>query len=144
MYVGLKCSSSIKIGSLSYSLIYSNIFHQLGEIDYSIMFQTLNLENNKLKQLPSSLGSLKQLRTLNLSGICLKELPTSLSTLSNLTTLDLRNNPKLKRIPVEFSGLRCLENLLLEPKHISYPSSDIVNQGTEAIMRFLCKGQHLT
>ena len=108
------------------------------------MFQTLNLENNKLKQLPISLGSLKQLRTLNLSGNCLKELPTSLSSLSNLTTLDLRNNPKLKKIPVEFSGLRCLVNLLLDPKHISYPSSDIVNQGTEAIMRFLCKGQHLT
>ena len=35
-------------------------------------FQTLNLQNNKLKVLPGSLGSLKNLRSLNLSGNCLK------------------------------------------------------------------------
>ncbi|XP_023336476.1 E3 ubiquitin-protein ligase LRSAM1 isoform X2 [Eurytemora carolleeae] len=128
------------LGCISVLDLHNNCLEKLPEeIGTLNSLTTLNLENNKLKQLPISLGSLKQLRTLNLSGNCLKELPTSLSSLSNLTTLDLRNNPKLKKIPVEFSGFRCLVNLLLDPKHISYPSSDIVNQGTEAIMRFLCK-----
>jgi Leucine-rich repeat (LRR) protein len=35
-------------------------------------FQTLNLQDNKLKALPSSIGSLKNLQTLNLAGNLLK------------------------------------------------------------------------
>jgi Leucine-rich repeat (LRR) protein len=41
-------------------------------LNIGFLFQSLNLENNKLKTLPNSIGSLKSLKTLNLSGNCLK------------------------------------------------------------------------
>ena len=93
-----------------------------------------------MKQLPNSIGSLKNLQTLNISGNCLKELPLSMSGLVSLKTLDVRDNPKLKRIPKEIAQLRGLETLLLDEKHINYPDPEIVSKGTEAIMRFLCSG----
>merc|ERR1712106_158280 len=43
-----------------------------------------------------------------------------------------------KRIPKEVAHLRGLETLLLDEEHIEYPEPEIVSQGTEAIMRFLC------
>ena len=93
-----------------------------------------------MKQLPNSIGSLKNLQTLNISGNSLKEIPLSISGLVSLKTLDLRNNPKLKRIPKDVAQLRGLDTLLLDEKHINYPDPEIVSQGTEAIMRFLCSG----
>merc|ERR1711892_359116 len=100
--------------------------------------RALYIQDNKLKQLPNSLGSLKNLQTLNVSGNCLKEIPSSISGLVSLKTLDVRKNPKLKRIPKEVAHLRGLETLLLDEEHIEYPEPEIVSQGTEAIMRFLC------
>ena len=107
---------------------------------YISLFQTLYIQDNKLKQLPNSIGSLKNLQTLNISGNSLKEIPLSISGLVSLKTLDLRNNPKLKRIPKDVAQLRGLDTLLLDEKHINYPDQEIVSQGTEAIMRFLCSG----
>merc|ERR1712106_690868 len=43
-----------------------------------------------------------------------------------------------KRIPKEVAHLRGLETLLLDEEHIEYPHPEVVSQGTEAIMRFLC------
>ena len=63
-----------------------------------------------------------------------------MSGLVSLKTLDVRDNPKLKRIPKEIAQLRGLETLLLDEKHINYPDPEIVSKGTEAIMRFLCSG----
>ena len=72
----------------------------------------------------------------------MKELPLSMSGLVSLETLDLRDNPKLKRIPKEIAQLRGLETLLLDEKHINYPDPEIVAKGTEAILRFLCSGRY--
>ena len=66
-----------------------------------------------------------------------------MSGLVSLKTLDVRDNPKLKRIPKEIAQLRGLETLLLDEKHINYPDPEIVSKGTEAIMRFLCSGNIL-
>ena len=65
-----------------------------------------------------------------------------MSGLVSLKTLDVRDNPKLKRIPKEIAQLRGLETLLLDEKHINYPDPEIVSKGTEAIMRFLCSGKY--
>ena len=70
----------------------------------------------------------------------MKEIPLSISGLVSLKTLDVRKNPKLKRIPKEVAHLRGLSTLLLDEEHVEYPHPDIVSQGTEAIMRFLCSG----
>jgi len=119
--------------------LHKNSLEKLPEdIGHLANLRTLYIQDNKLKQLPNSIGSLKNLQTLNISGNSLKEIPLSISGLVSLKTLDLRNNPKLKRIPKDVAQLRGLDTLLLDEKHINYPDPQIVSQGTEAIMRFLC------
>jgi len=119
--------------------LHKNSLEKLPEdIGHLANLRTLYIQDNKLKQLPNSIGSLKNLQTLNISGNSLKEIPLSISGLVSLKTLDLRNNPKLKRIPKDVAQLRGLDTLLLDEKHINYPDPEIVSQGTEAIMRFLC------
>ena len=99
------------------------------------------MQNNKLKQLPASIGSLKNLQTLNVSGNNLKELPTLVSQLEGLKNLDVSNNSKLVKLPKELGKLRSLESLTLDTDVVSYPGKDVTQDGTEAIMRFLCSGK---
>jgi len=120
--------------------LHNNALEKLPEdVGALTKLTTLYLENNKLKQLPASIGSLAQLRTLNLANNCIKELPAAITNLANLRTLDLRNNPKLKKLPVDICRLRCLDCLLVDPSTLTYPPPDVTDQGTEAIMRFLCQ-----
>jgi len=101
--------------------------------------RNLYLQNNRLKSVPSSLGNLSNLTMLNLSHNNLKELPVSLANLGRLRTLDLRGNPKLKELAKFICRLRCLDSLLVDEETITYPDKDVTSQGTEAIIRFLCK-----
>jgi E3 ubiquitin-protein ligase LRSAM1 len=110
------------------------------DIKHLEKLEVLYLQNNKLKQLPSSIGALRNLKTLNLSHNRLKDLPAAVSGCVSLRTLDLRNNPKLKQIPKEIAHIRCLETLLLDEENITFPDVQTAKQGTEAIMRVLCKG----
>merc|ERR1719244_867856 len=100
--------------------------------------KVLYLQNNNLDKLPDDISQLTNLKVLYLQNNKLKQLPSSISGLTCLKTLDLRSNSKLKEIPKELAHLRLLETLLLDQEHITYPSPDILEQGTEAIMRFLC------
>jgi len=109
------------------------------EIGKLTNLRNLYLQKNRLKLVPSSLGSLNLLTMLNLSHNNLKELPENLSNLSSLRTLDLRANAKLKELPKWICKLRCLDSLLVDEENLTYPDPSIVSQGTEAIMRFLCK-----
>lgn len=119
--------------------LHNNCLEKLPEdLGHMANLKVLQLQNNKLKQLPYSIGGLKKLETLNLSGNNLKTLPESISGLSNLKTLDLRSNSKLKVVPKELAHLSTLETLLLDQDHITYPAPDLVQEGTEAIMKFLC------
>ena len=120
--------------TITFSILF---MHKLNSFT---LFQTLYLQNNKLKQLPSTMGTLANLRTLNLAHNLIKELPPSISALTNLQSLDLRENPRLKRLPAEVARLQCLDTLLLDPLHIVYPSPELAQQGTESVMRFLCAG----
>ena len=62
----------------------------------------LNLQENRLAELPESIGQLHNLTTLNLGFNNLTELPESIGQLHNLTTLFLGGN-KLTELP-EFIG----------------------------------------
>ena len=122
-------------------------------------FQALYLQNNKLKQLPGNIGSLKNLQTLNISGNNLKDLPSTISGLASLKTLDISNNQKLVKLPKELGHLHSLgkqinsnhatfinifppsETLVLDTDGVTYPSKDITEAGTEAIMKFFCSGK---
>ena len=72
------------------------------------LLQALYLQNNKIRQFPSNLGSLKNLQTLNISGNNLKDLPSTISGLTCLKTLDITNNQKLVKLPKELGHLHSL------------------------------------
>uniref|UniRef100_M1A3Y6 NBS-LRR resistance protein n=1 Tax=Solanum tuberosum TaxID=4113 RepID=M1A3Y6_SOLTU len=79
-----------------------------------VSLRVLNLNNLRLKHLPSSIGDLVHLRYLNLSGNRrIRSLPKQLCKLQNLQTLDLHNCYSLSCLPKETSKLGSLRNLLL-------------------------------
>ena len=99
------------------------------------------MSHNKLKKLPDSLGDLAMLQTLDVSHNGLKELPESLSKLNRLKTLDLSHNPKLKKLPKSLAHCRSIDKLVIEAGNsITYPPTNVCSEGTEAVMKFLCKG----
>ena len=79
-----------------------------------ICCQALYLQNNRIKQLPSNIGNLKNLQTLNISGNNLKDLPPSISGLTCLKTLDLSKNPKLTKLPKDIGHLHSLGRINIE------------------------------
>ena len=84
------------------------LFPIVARNSHCFYLQALYLQNNKIKQLPSSIGSFKNLQTLNVSGNNLKEIPTTLSQLDGLKNLDVSNNAKLVKLPKELGHLRSL------------------------------------
>jgi len=72
--------------------------------------QTLDLSNNKLEDLPSSLGSLRSLRYLDVSHNNLEVLPARFSELTSLVTLKLNHN-RLFCLPQGIGSLTSLEHL---------------------------------
>ncbi|KAK7095159.1 E3 ubiquitin-protein ligase LRSAM1-like [Littorina saxatilis] len=100
--------------------------------------QILNLEGNKLKKLPDSIGNFRNLQTLNVKSNRLKELPESICDLQMLRLLDVSDN-EITELPRRLACVRTLETILLDAENFKYPRNSICKQGTEAIMRFLCK-----
>jgi Leucine-rich repeat (LRR) protein len=78
----------------------------------------LNLSYNDLKILPKSIGLLKNLNYLILSHNRIKDLPTSIRKLTVLKTLDLRHN-NLNVIPPQLNNLNNLINLDLHGNQLS-------------------------
>ncbi|PAA65224.1 hypothetical protein BOX15_Mlig001233g4, partial [Macrostomum lignano] len=101
--------------------------------------QVLSLDRNKLTWLPASMQSMRNLQTLGLRDNRLKSLPSEIFLgLASLKLLDIAGNP-MRQLPRTICQARTLENLTLSPQGFTYPSKEICAQGTEAIMRFLCK-----
>ena len=75
----------------------------------------------------------------------LKDLPEAVfPNLTSLKTLNLSKNPKLKKLPKSLGRCQAIQNLVgPDPEVVQYPPQNIVNQGTEQIMRFLAKGKIL-
>jgi len=99
----------------------------------------LHLSHNKLKKLPDSIGDLKMLQTLDVSHNSLKELPETLSKLNRLKTLDVSHNAKLKKVPKSVANCRSMEKLGLDCCSITYPPENVCKDGTQAVMKYLCK-----
>lgn len=105
-----------------------------------LLLKVLYLSKNKLKRLPESLGNLGLLQTLDVSHNNLKELPTSLAKLTRLAKLNVCANAKLTKLDKSLANVRSLETLELDAVNFTYPEASVCGQGTEAIMKFLCKG----
>jgi Leucine-rich repeat (LRR) protein len=73
--------------------------------------RALNLHRNRLVELPSEIGRLKELEVLILSENQLASLPEEIGELENLRTLDLGHN-RLASLPASFSKLKGLKDYL--------------------------------
>ena len=107
----------------------------------SLLF--LDLSSNDLRQLPSSIQHLKQLRTFLLLGNRLRTLPDVICQLTKLETLWLGNN-NLKALPKQFADLKELDwhqhwelSSNFEGNPLEDPPLKICRQGMEAIEQYL-------
>ncbi|XP_044731478.1 E3 ubiquitin-protein ligase LRSAM1-like isoform X2 [Chrysoperla carnea] len=97
----------------------------------------LYLQDNQLQKLPDSVGLLGKLTVLDVSDNYLVILPESIGNLSKLHTLSIKGNSKLRKLPISFCGLRCLENLTFDPDQFLYPPKEICRAGIEIIIDFI-------
>lgn len=107
------------------------------ELGGSSKLQVLNLENNRLSRIPDSLSKLRHLQTLNIKANKMKTFPAGICGLRSLRLLDISEN-LLTTLPKELCQVVTLETLVLDADKMTYPPAAVCNQGTEAIMQFLC------
>lgn len=70
--------------------------------------EMLSLNNNHLRELPSTFGQLSALKTLSLSGNQLRALPPQLCSLRHLDVVDLSKN-QIRSIPDTVGELQVIE-----------------------------------
>lgn len=83
----------------------------------------LNLRKQKLKEIPSEIFQMKNLKKLTLSKNKITSVPAEIGQLENLEELDLSDN-KIELLPMEIGNLRNLKKLMLGKNDLfSLPSS---------------------
>ncbi len=81
--------------------------------------QRLDLSNNPLGKVPAAVFAMERLSKLSLDGVGLQELPEEIGRLPNLQDLTLKNNP-IKRLPIDvLARMPNLVNILLEGNQLS-------------------------
>ncbi|XP_044272440.1 E3 ubiquitin-protein ligase LRSAM1-like [Tribolium madens] len=119
--------------------LHENAFTNLPEeIGVLRSLRELYLNDNQLKKLPDAICNLHNLNVLNVARNSLKTLPENVGNLKNLKFLSVCGNKHLKRLPKSICDARKLVTLEADPEGFVYPPSDVMGQGTEAIMRFIC------
>jgi hypothetical protein len=92
--------------------------------------------SNNQTEIPTSIRQLTKLETLILSYNKITKIPTSIIQLSNLQKLWLDHN-KITHLPTWLCELRNLKDLLVDGNPITFPPGDILNKGTGAILEYL-------
>ncbi|XP_015834275.2 E3 ubiquitin-protein ligase LRSAM1 isoform X2 [Tribolium castaneum] len=119
--------------------LHENAFQSLpDEIGLLRGLKELYLNDNQLKKLPDAICCLHNLTVLNVARNALKTLPENMGNLKNLKFFSVCGNKHLKRLPKSICDARRLVTLEADWERFVYPPCDIMGQGTEAIMRFIC------
>jgi len=100
--------------------------------------ENLDLSDNKITYLPSQICQLSELKHLKLRGNLLRELPEHIGNLNNLETINIREN-QITVLPLSFHKLQKLKEIFCDADRMVFPCSDIIKQGTQAIVDFLGK-----
>jgi len=106
------------------------------EIGQLKKLEELQLWRNRLPALPREIGHLNNLRALLLHDNQLTALPPEIGQLTKLTRLDLHANQSTG-LPPEIGRLTNLKELDLRGNPLSTPPSEVVEQGTAAILAYL-------
>jgi E3 ubiquitin-protein ligase LRSAM1 len=121
--------------------LHSNAFVYLpDDIQLLKNLKELYLNDNQLKKLPETICNLSSLVVLNVANNSLKALPQNLGHLKKLKLLSLNANKHLKHLPKSICQAQRLTTLELDPDRFVYPPSEVVAQGAEAILRYVCNG----
>ncbi|HSX89857.1 MAG TPA: NEL-type E3 ubiquitin ligase domain-containing protein, partial [Pseudomonas sp.] len=88
---------------------YSGL-HHLPEFGEMPNLSLINLSNNRLSELPESIGRLVALTEIKAEGNRLESLPASIGRLANLVELDVSTN-HITRLPDTLGGMRSLATL---------------------------------
>jgi Leucine rich repeat len=97
--------------------------------------QILNSTNNKLTQLPTTIGSLTNLKKLYLHTNKLTQLPSTIGSLTNLQSLNLDNN-QLTQLPSTIGSLINLECLYLDNNYLNIQDIEKIINDIELV---ICK-----
>ncbi|MCP4439331.1 MAG: hypothetical protein GY810_10365, partial [Aureispira sp.] len=109
------------------TLDFSGAFYQeeeeeqvltLGWLGYWTQIITLDLSDNNIKEIPTSIGDLVNLKKLNLGRNPIEQLPESIGNLQSLISLDATNTA-LKELPQSFVQLKNLKSCFLKGLSIS-------------------------
>lgn len=129
----------IKVFNLS-----SNKITQLPyDIRYLVNLTELHIQNNLIKIIPDSIQYMEGLQVLDLSSNKLRNLTPSLGKLKNLRRLNITDNTELDELCSELCLATNIVQIELDGNQFKFPSSDICSNGTEAIMRHLCKSMDI-
>ncbi|XP_018574898.1 E3 ubiquitin-protein ligase LRSAM1-like isoform X2 [Anoplophora glabripennis] len=124
----------LKVLNISY-----NSFSSIPEEIYLLKnLQEFYVNNNEIKKLPENMCKLSNLRIFEVSNNILKLLPETMGNLVSLTYLNICGNKHLTSLPKSLSNCQRIQMLDLDSKGFIYPPSIVVENGTEAILRFLC------
>ncbi len=85
--------------------------------------ETLILEKNRFKELPTEIGNLTHLKELNIKAVPIKDLPDSIGQLKNLEVLNLAYCRGLKTLPESIGDLTNLKKLVLWSYEGDMPAS---------------------
>lgn len=80
--------------------------------------KTLNLSGNRITQLPPQIGQLTKLETLILNGNLILDLPDTIANLKNLKELNLSGN-RIQRFPLALTKLRKLDVVDLSSNNLT-------------------------
>lgn len=113
----------------------SNALKALPEFPDSAALTVLNISNNALSALPTSVSKLNNLREIHASRNQITELPEELCVLS-LTTLDVSSN-RIATLPRDLCEMKSLENLTVAANPLTTPPADVCTKGRVHIFRYL-------
>ena len=61
--------------------------------------------------------------------------------INRLKTFNVSHNAKLKKLPKSVANCRSMEKLGIDCCSITYPPENVCKDGTQAVMKYLCKGK---
>lgn len=126
-----------KLTSLLKLDLQRNQIPELGpEMGTLPLLEELFLSKNKLMWLPEEFEGLTSMTKMKLDSNMLSNLPVNFTMLSKLQVLDLRNN-RFIAVAAQMGRVSSLKDLRLDGMNIQTPPPNIVDLGTQVMLRYL-------